>query len=246
MRDALPDAEGNETGVLTANTALLPGRGFAAGGGYSTTGDLFRFRKALLSNKLLDPSSIDLLTTGKADMAARSGGELRRGSGLRVGIIGLGRIGPAVARRALALRFRFAAADCRPSAPEGVRLVELDVLLATSDIVSVNLRLDSSTRHLLDAAALARMKPGSYLVNTSRGGVVDQAALVDALRSGHLGGACRGIHAGLFSAALSVAATASPAPTRARSASRQTSTARGHHASTWSASPYQCREMTFA
>lgn len=63
------DAEGNETGVLTANTALMPGRGFAAGGGYSTTGDLFRFRNALLSNKLLNPSSIDLLTTGKADMA---------------------------------------------------------------------------------------------------------------------------------------------------------------------------------
>jgi hypothetical protein len=74
----------------------------------------------------------------------------------------------------------------------------------------------------------------------------DAAALVDALRSGHLVGACRGIHPGLSPAALSEAAAASPARTRARSASRQTSTARGHHASTWSASPYQCREMTFA
>jgi D-3-phosphoglycerate dehydrogenase len=119
----------------------------------------------------------------------RSGGELRRGSDQQVGIIGLGRIGSAVARRALALRFQVAAADPRWPPLEGVRLVELEELLATSDVVSVNARLDASTRHLLDTAALARMKPGAYLVNTSRGGVVDQAALVDALRSGHLGGA---------------------------------------------------------
>jgi D-3-phosphoglycerate dehydrogenase len=119
----------------------------------------------------------------------RSGGELRRGSGQQIGVIGLGLIGSAVARRALALRFRVVAADPRRPAVEGVRLVELEELLATSDIVSVNTRLDSSTSHLLDAAALARMKPGAYLVNTSRGGVVDQAALVEALRSGHLGGA---------------------------------------------------------
>ncbi len=119
----------------------------------------------------------------------RSSGELRRGSGQQVGVIGLGRIGSAVARRALALGFRVVAADPRRPAVEGVRLVELEELLATSDLVSVNTRFDPSTRHLLDAAALARMKPGAYLVNTSRGGVVDQAALVEALQSGHLGGA---------------------------------------------------------
>ena len=55
--------------------------------------------------------------------------------------------------------------------------------------MSINTRLDPATRHLLDAAALAGMKPGAYVVNTSRGGVVDQAALVEALQSGHLGGA---------------------------------------------------------
>jgi phosphoglycerate dehydrogenase-like enzyme len=65
----------------------------------------------------------------------------------------------------------------------------LNELLETSDVVTVTTRLDPSTRHLLDAAALSRMKSGACLVNTSRGGVVDQAALVDALRSGHLGGA---------------------------------------------------------
>ena len=119
----------------------------------------------------------------------RSGGELRRGSGQQVGIIGLGRIGSAVARRALALRFRVVAADPRRPAAEDVQLVELGELLATSDVVSVTTRLDPSTRHLLDTAALACMKPGAYLVNTSRGGLIDQVALVEALRSGHLGGA---------------------------------------------------------
>ncbi|MGA2514130.1 MAG: C-terminal binding protein [Candidatus Limnocylindrales bacterium] len=119
----------------------------------------------------------------------RSGGDLRRGSEQQVGVIGLGLIGSAVARRALALRFRVVAVDPRRPAVEGVRLVELEELLATSDLVSIHSRLDPSTRHLLNAAALARMKPGAYLVNTSRGGVVDQAALVEALRSGQLGGA---------------------------------------------------------
>ena len=119
----------------------------------------------------------------------RGGGELRRSSSQQVGVIGLGRIGSAVARRALAFRFRVVAADPTRPAVEGVRLVELEELLATSDLVCVTTRFEPSTRHLLDAAAFARMKSGAYLVNTSRGGAVDQAALVDALRSGHLGGA---------------------------------------------------------
>jgi D-alanyl-D-alanine carboxypeptidase len=63
------DIEGNETGVLAANTALLPGRGFAAGGGYSTVEDLFRFGRALRSNQLLSAESTALLLAGKADMA---------------------------------------------------------------------------------------------------------------------------------------------------------------------------------
>ena len=65
------DIEGRETGILAANTSLMPGRGFAGGGGYSTAGDLLRFRSALLSGRLLDPASTTLLLEGKADMAER-------------------------------------------------------------------------------------------------------------------------------------------------------------------------------
>lgn len=98
-------------------------------------------------------------------------------------------LGSAVARRALSLRFQVVGTDPSRPAVEGVRLLELNELLETSDVVTVTTRLDPSTRHLLDAAALACMKLGAYLVNTSRGGLINQAALVDALRSGHLGGA---------------------------------------------------------
>jgi CubicO group peptidase (beta-lactamase class C family) len=63
------DIEGRETGVVAANTDLLPGRGFAAGGGYSTVGDLLRFRTAILSHRLLDPASTEMLLAGKVDMA---------------------------------------------------------------------------------------------------------------------------------------------------------------------------------
>ena len=119
----------------------------------------------------------------------RRGGQLRRASEMRLGIIGLGRIGAATARRALALRFEVVATDPRSPELEGVRLVGLNELLETSDIVSMHAWLDPATRHMLDAAALARMQPGAFLVNTSRGGLIDQAALVEALRSGHLGGA---------------------------------------------------------
>jgi D-alanyl-D-alanine carboxypeptidase len=62
------DLQGNETGVLTANTPLMPGRGFAAGGGYSTAGDLLRFRNGLFGHQLLSPASLDLLITGQVEV----------------------------------------------------------------------------------------------------------------------------------------------------------------------------------
>ena len=100
--------------------------------------------------------------------------------GKKLGIIGIGRIGSAVATRALAFGLEVT----------GVRRGEsVDELLATSDIVSIHAPLTRDTRHMIDAVALSRMKPGSYLINTSRGPLVDENALCDALDSGHLRGA---------------------------------------------------------
>jgi (S)-sulfolactate dehydrogenase len=71
----------------------------------------------------------------------------------------------------------------------GVTRVTLDDLWGDADVVSLHLGLDAGTRHIVDADVLARLKPGAVLINASRGGLVDEAALADALRSGHLAGA---------------------------------------------------------
>ena len=100
--------------------------------------------------------------------------------GKRLGIIGMGRIGTAVANRARAFGMDIL----------GVRRGEsIDELLATSDIVSIHAPLTRETHRLIDAAALAKMKRGAYLINTARGALVDEDALCDALESGQLRGA---------------------------------------------------------
>jgi glyoxylate reductase len=105
--------------------------------------------------------------------------------GKRLGIIGMGRIGSAVAKRAEVFGMNVI----------GVRRGEpLDALLATSDIVSVHVPLSRETRHVIDAAAIAKMKRGAYLVNTSRGPLVDEEALCDALDRGHLRGAALDVY----------------------------------------------------
>lgn len=105
-----------------------------------------------------------------------------------VGIIGYGAIGRAVGRRVRGFDAQLLIHD--PLLTEAdAPLVELDELLARSDVVTIHAPLGNSTRGLLDANAIALMKPGSVLVNTARGPIVDESALVEALRRGHLGAA---------------------------------------------------------
>jgi len=108
-----------------------------------------------------------------------------------LGVIGLGAIGREVARKAQALGLTVLAHDpfAQPGASSGVELVTLSELLARSDFVTLHCPLNSATRGLIGPAELSSMKPTAYLLNLSRGPVVDQAALVEALGSGRLAGA---------------------------------------------------------
>jgi phosphoglycerate dehydrogenase-like enzyme len=108
---------------------------------------------------------------------------------MTVGIIGLGNVGSSVARRLAAFGSRILFADVVARDYAGAEKVDLGTLLAESDIVCVHTPLDVDTGALIDAKALATMKPGSYLINAARGPIVDEAALIKALESGHLGGA---------------------------------------------------------
>ena len=113
-------------------------------------------------------------------------------AGRTLGIIGLGRIGQAVARRARGFDMRVLYAGRRPAAEATALLathVPLDELLSRSDAVTLHCPLTAETRHIIDAAALARMKPTAVLVNTARGACVDEAALADALERGVIAGA---------------------------------------------------------
>ncbi len=111
--------------------------------------------------------------------------------GATLGIVGLGRIGRAVARRARGFDMRVLYYDCaRDEAAErefGPSCTDLDTLLAESDFVTLHVPLTPATRHLIGREQLRRMKPHAVLINTSRGGVVDQEALVEALQTGVIG-----------------------------------------------------------
>jgi len=111
--------------------------------------------------------------------------------GATLGLVGFGRIGREMARRATGfgmrtLYFDKVRADEATEAELAATYAPLQTVLAESDFVSLHTTLSDETRHLIDAAALARMKPGAILINTSRGPVVDQVALADALRSNRL------------------------------------------------------------
>lgn len=119
-------------------------------------------------------------------------------TGATLAILGMGRIGEAVARRGLSfgMRIVYWSRSPRPEVERelGARRLDLETALSGSDIVSIHLPLADETRHLLDARRLALMKPGSILVNTSRGPIVHEDALADTLETGHLMGAGLDVH----------------------------------------------------
>lgn len=110
-------------------------------------------------------------------------------NGKTLGIVGFGRIGQAVARRATGFAMRVLYSTPRELIFNGAEHRTLDALLAESDVVSLHVPLVPATRNLIDRQRIQSMKPGAILVNTARGGVVDEVALAEALSSGHLGGA---------------------------------------------------------
>jgi glyoxylate reductase len=135
---------------------------------------------------------------GEGERIVRSGRwtgwgfEFMLGSGLQgkqLGIVGAGRIGRAVADRAAAFKMRVAVASRRPPDWPDAEYMPFDRLLSTSDIVSLHVPLSDETRHLIDRKALARMKRTAYLINTTRGPVVDEEAVVWALGEHLIAGA---------------------------------------------------------
>lgn len=113
--------------------------------------------------------------------------------GAAVGIVGMGAVGQAIAHRLRGFRCQLAYADDRPLAPakeDALAILRRDLphLLRESDYLVLALPLTPGSHHLMDAWALAQMKPGALLINPARGSLVDEAAVADALESGHLGG----------------------------------------------------------
>jgi len=136
------------------------------------------------------PQAHAALVDGRWERSKWEGVELH---GKTLGIVGLGRVGTLVAQRALAFGMRLVAYDPYVSAERarqlGVELMDLDQLVAEADFLTVHLPKNAETVGLIGADLLARAKPGLRIVNTARGGIVDEAALAEAIAAGRIGGA---------------------------------------------------------
>ncbi len=144
----------------------------------------------LLSQARNIPQAHAALVAGKWERSKWEGVELH---GKTLGVVGLGRIGALVAQRALAFGMRLCAYDPyvlpERARQMGVELLSLEELMAESDFVSIHLPKTSETAGLIGAEVLAKAKPGIHIVNAARGGILDEQALAEALRSGQVGGA---------------------------------------------------------
>ncbi len=142
------------------------------------------------------PEADGSVRRGEWERGRYTGRELR---GKTLGVIGLGKIGKAVARRAAGFEMRVLASDPylteEQAAEHGAKLVGLAELLHRSDVITVHTPLTQQTRGLIGHAQLEATKPGAFVLNVARGGIVDEAALADALASGQLGGAAVDVYA---------------------------------------------------
>lgn len=177
--DNIDEAAATERGILVTNTP--------AG---NTTSAAEHTWALLLSLARRVPEAVASVRRGAWERSAFPGVEL---SGKTLGVVGLGRIGREVAARGRAFQMQVLAFDPfispEVAAAAGVELASLEDLLARSDFVTLHTPLTSETKRLLGPAELARMRKGSRLLNVARGGLVDEAALAQALASGHLAGA---------------------------------------------------------
>ena len=141
------------------------------------------------------PQADASVKAGEWERSRFTGTELR---GKTLGIVGLGKIGKAVARRAVGFEMRVLASDPyltdEQAHEAGARLVGMAELLHRSDVITVHTPLTPQTRGLLGRAQLEATKPGAFVLNVARGGIVDETALADALRAGHLAGAALDVY----------------------------------------------------
>jgi glyoxylate reductase len=164
--------------------------GFTPGVLVETTAD-FAFGLLLAAARRI-PEADRFVRAGEWTQQRRWEPELLLGRdlfGATLGIVGLGDIGRAVARRAHGFGMRVLGWTRSGREVPGVEVVELNDLLECSDLLTIHVALAPETRDLIDAGALARLRPGAVLVNTARGGVVNEAALTEALRTGRLAAA---------------------------------------------------------
>lgn len=135
------------------------------------------------------------MAEGDLVRARRGVNNSQRISTTTLGLVGFGRSAVHMARRARGFGMRVLATRRNRNAPTdeadalGIEMIDLETVLRESDFVSLHLPLSSATHHLFDAGMLAKMKPTAFLINTSRGGLTDEDALADAIRSGRLAGA---------------------------------------------------------
>ena len=139
-----------------------------------------------ISRKILLTSDQTRNSIWAADRLSLTGIELQ---GRTLGLVGFGDIGRHVAPVAEAFGMTVIATDPAYDSSDDERIVDLDTLLANSDVLSLHVPLLSSTRNLIGKQEIAKMKEGAILINTSRGGVMDESAVAEALKSGQLGGA---------------------------------------------------------